>query len=257
MKNKFKKERIVLIFILAGLYLFFFTSKITMNAQSDLQYTAYNTPITISTNKSVKIIKWTYSPNQNIMEIELSYSNQTFDGNDDLTFAAYTRQSTLSSGTATAVDTIIDEPTYKVIHVTVPDKFKEVSLQISDGNSSAKIYSNINEVEQISSITILSPAEYKNRLIGYDIIKYQDEYTQLQSDIDKNNITITNIDSTNLKLEADKTYQSSEQQKETDATIKSNNQNKQTLIDLNKQKRARMDTVATLIEELQNKQTIN
>ncbi|MDE6019594.1 MAG: hypothetical protein K2H01_01165, partial [Ruminococcus sp.] len=142
--------------VLLGGYAIFFTSPYYMSDVGNAKATPLNETNKLENTRDIQLLSWTYSADQKIMEVELQINNTSFDGRDTYDFAALFRPSNKD----VEIVKVIEETNYVVVQLkNVPKKWKQISLRIfvSDNyNSPLRLYSNIEDIEKVSDIKVLS-----------------------------------------------------------------------------------------------------
>lgn len=222
---KRKKNNTLIAFFVCVLlcgYAMFFASPYYMSDVGDAEVTPLNEINKLENSREVQLLSWTYSAEQKTMEIELQINNTSFDGRDTYDFAALFRPSNAD----VEIVKIIEETNYVVVQLkNVPKRWKQISLRIfvSDNpDSPLRLYSNIEDIEKVDNIEVLSRLDYHLRRIERNIHTIDEEYKTLTETIQSLQDKITNIKKSNLKLEDDKKYQTLEEIERTNAQILEN-----------------------------------
>lgn len=79
-KNKESLSFIIIIFLLTGGYLFFFTSTLWMPPSADASYLTPVGKEVIWDDRTITINRWQYSKEQQEMEVEIMVDNKSYDG---------------------------------------------------------------------------------------------------------------------------------------------------------------------------------
>lgn len=224
-KLKRKKDNILILLfmcILLGGYAIFFASPYYMLDVSSAKVTPLNEINKLENTREVQLLSWIYSVDQKTMEIELQINNTSFDGRDTYDFVALFRPSNQD----VEIVKVIEETNYVVVQLkNVPKKWKQISLRIfvSDNpNNQLRLYSNIEDIEKVDHIEVLSRIDYHLRRIQRNIQTLDIELKKLSEDIQLLQEKIINIKKANIKLEDDKKYQTIEEIERTNAQILEN-----------------------------------
>lgn len=208
--------------VLLGGYAIFFASPYYMLDVGNAKATPLNEINKLENTRDIQLLSWTYSADQKIMEVELQINNTSFDGRDTYDFVALFRPSNKD----VEIVKVIEETNYVVVQLkNVPKKWKQISLRIfvSDNyNSPLRLYSNIEDIEKVSEIKVLSRVDYHVRRIQRNIHTIDTELKGLTEEVQHLQEKITNIKKQNLKLEGDKKYQTMGEIEGTNAQILEN-----------------------------------
>lgn len=222
---KFKRSNNFVFYVFIAVficgYAIFLSSKLWMPGGKDLI-----TPTEIGSENSfnertVKLIRWDYSVEQNICEVELDISDHKFDGVDTYQYIAYER----NNGNL-EIKKVIDTPNYVVLHISMPKKWKEVSLRMMmpDGSIDSdilKIYGTINSVTYVDDIEEMSELDYQIRRLTDNIVFYEREIDQMEEEIVEETQKINLMNENMEQMEAKKQFQTEQEANETDDLIRS------------------------------------
>lgn len=221
-KERKKKNTIlkVFIFVFIGGYTLFFTSNIWYPSNADMvKATAYNKEIEWNERK-VSLLSWTYSKQQNLMEVQLEITNSSLDGFDQYEYEVLDRK----KGYFT-VEPILEETDFIVLHIKdLKRGWSELSLRFTlpgseEVENTLKIYTNIEEVEEVDSIEVRSKEQYYAERIGARIDMYSSMIEDLQMEINDMDEQIKNANVRIAELKDSEVYQTEQQKKETEELI--------------------------------------
>ncbi len=220
--KNFKNSLIVLFIVVSFVgYIVFFASPFYMVNVGDLKYTDFSKIVSME-NRDIQILNWTYSKQQKRMEVEIQVDNKSFDGRDTYNFSVMFRP----SDKAVKITKILEEANYIVLQIDgIPKSFKEISLRMEVENTPTeqiRLYSNVDQITYEEKIEPMSPLEYHMRRIERNIVNYNNEITGLDAEIQALENKITNIQTTNLRLEESKKYQTTAEMETTNRTITEN-----------------------------------
>ena len=212
---------IFLIVVLAG-YFLFFTSKSFLPYKQNLMETDIGKILQLEIGKNITLIRWDYSPDQHVMEIELLTENTTFDGADEYLYAAVDRQ----NQNLTA-NIIVADANMQVIHIeNVPDNFSEISLRIKGTGDKdtniLRIYTNKDDVNIVDEIRPRTKPEYVIMRLENEIVLMEQRIESIENDNSELRDRIQNIEEANRNHELDKRYQTAEEIAQTNIRIRNN-----------------------------------
>ena len=159
------------------------------------------------------------------IEVEFTVENTAFDGKNNYVFYAQTIPQK-----AVQIETIIADDSFFVVQIkNLPAKFVEVSLRVilADENGAAtneyiKLYANISSVNKVPEIKVKTKNEYQTARYELLIKQKQDDIEAYNAKISEARAVIENIKADTAKREADRPWQTAEEQNITDQTIKAN-----------------------------------
>lgn len=211
--------------IVAG-YAFFFNSKVILPNGESFTTTPYNAVQAFSDQRTVALSRWNYSPDQQLMEVEVEISNSSFDGVDEYDYISLVR----TGGGAIKkypVKKILEAPDFSVVQIqNIPQNYKSVSLRLQPhgygDDSIVKLYGSPDSIKQVSSIQTRTVSEYQKLRIDEQIQGYKDAIQTLQIEYDAAQKKIENIVAKNKLLDGSKQYQTAEDIEKTNETISDN-----------------------------------
>ena len=154
---------IILVIIVLG-YAFFFTSKFLFHEEKSLLYTDLQTEQPLSSEVSLTLQKWIYSPKENLMMVMFSAKNDSLQ-NLDLNWSTAERH----NNTMLNLETEIIYPFENIVVVNisdVPENFEEISLSLQlDSEDIAtpvvQFCTNKNSVEVVEKIGTYTDIDYR------------------------------------------------------------------------------------------------
>ena len=176
----------IFIFFFIGGYALFFSSRGWMSTQSLAKKQTELHKEVEWENRKVRIIRWEYSEEQHLMEVELDITNTKYD---------------------------------------IPEKWAEVSFRLElpgeagEASEKLKLYTNINKVAKVDSLEILDRKGYLVKRYDGEIASYEMEIAEMESEIEEKEEKIRNVKLEMKKLEEKKEYQTEEEQKNTDQLL--------------------------------------
>lgn len=125
-KNQESFSFIIVIFLLLGGYLFFFTSTLWMPPSADASYlTKVGTEVAWD-DRTVIINRWDYSEKQNEMEVEITVNNKSYDGNNKYSFSAVELR-----GTMLKTEVKVSDEDWIVVKIKeLPNRWSDISLRM-------------------------------------------------------------------------------------------------------------------------------
>lgn len=211
----------ICIFIIGG-YFFFFISNFFFPGKTNFTQTELFAPIQFSSD-TLKIMRWEYSPETNVMEFEIDSSKQSFVELENYTFSA--RMGATYDKQNMPVDIVFSNPDFVVLQIkNVPNNFGQMNVTVGlKSNEGAASTSTIIYVNQ-DTISIVEGFDDKYLIKRqYAIIEdYNQQIVTLNEKNEELNRQITVINNKNEQLEKDKAYQTLEQIQQTEQAISSN-----------------------------------
>lgn len=193
-------------------YFIFFTSNQWMPpAKKDINITPIGSTIE-GNNRKITLVAWDYCRNKNEMEIILDMQNLSTDGINNYKFTIVDRNKGIMK-----CESIIQEEDFFVLHVPdVPRKFSEVSLRINDIRDDSdfatmKIYSSIDNVNNVNEIETLSLNEYQIKSCDKKIEITSKEIEKNLSKIKAENQIIKNGNEQIAKIKGAEKYQTTQE----------------------------------------------
>lgn len=152
-----KRMRTFLIFMVAG-YVLFFASPMWYPEKQDLvEPTPYYQQVQYS-NYSMYLTQCTYSSGDQTIQIILELSNQDV-VDKRLEFEAVER-----TNGRLKISPVYEDPSYVILQITeVPPFWKEISIRVKEQgeDAQAKLYTNVNDIEKVTSLTAHTDTEYQ------------------------------------------------------------------------------------------------
>jgi hypothetical protein len=219
LKNKWNELYFgIIIFLFIAGYTFFFTSSYWMPQSSDAKAFTHLGEAQEWEAREVSVIRWDYSEEQELMEVELDITNKAYDGINKYKYSAITK-----SGEQLEVKAVVEEDNWVILHLSnVPERFREISLRMDMDDYSddtLKLYTNVNKVSKVSKIEEKSVQEYKLLKLENQKKLCEKEIKALEKKISDSNNKVKNIESEIERLEGLKAYQTSKEQENTDYAI--------------------------------------
>ena len=206
-------------------FLFFLTSNGWMETENEVESSAIDVPIRLSSQSTIVLKKWVYSPEQKMMEIELHKDNNYISTDYSYTVNAYTE-----SGKQVQVVVSYNCDDFMVLHIVDLPHCKRIDLQVSLTIQNSNDESNTVEATTLSSVLenvqIDDSIQLENTEAGYQLNSLQNEQIltdrkikELQS---SNLASQKNIEEYQQKIEEltqKQSYQTSEELKNTQQKI--------------------------------------
>lgn len=210
--------------IIAG-FLFFLTSNGWMETENEIEPTAIDVPIRLSSQSTLTLKKWVYSPKQKMMEIELHKDNSYISTDYSYTVNAYTE-----SGKQVQVVVSYNCDDFMVLHIVDLPHCQRMDLQVSlivqNGNDESNtveittLSSNLETVQQVDNIQL------ENTETGYQLNSLQNEQIltdmkikELQSNMIESQQRIEEYRQKIEELTQKQSYQTSEEAQNTQQKI--------------------------------------
>ena len=221
--NPYSRNLLLLLAVILAGYLVFLTSSHWMPASSaGSLLTPLDEAVTYE-GREMTVRRWDYCEAEQVMEIELDVTNNTFDGLDSYTYYLRTRTGDEIQGYRIAP--VVETPRFLVLQAKqIPAGFQDVALYIQIADPDADhdyltVYTNNTAIGRAETLPEQTEPEYRKNRISREI-------RQVQDTIDKNNAAsreaqekITRIKDAIAEMESDKIYQSPGQAEESDKQI--------------------------------------
>lgn len=211
----------ICIFIIGG-YFFFFLSNFLFPGKTNFTQTDLFSSIQFSSD-TLKIMRWEYSAETNVMEFEIDSSRQSFVELENYTFTA--RMGKTYDKKNMTVEIVFSNPDFVVLQIKdVPKDFGQMNVTIGlkskEGSTSTSttIYANqdtISVVERFDDRYLM-----KRQYAIIEDYNQQIEILNEKNEEFKQQITV--INNKNEQLEKEKAYQTLAQIQQTEQTISSN-----------------------------------
>ena len=156
-QEKTKRKPKYLLFILfffffIGGYLFFFTSMYWMPDNGTAKRLTKLHEVIEWNQRDLSLLRWEYSEEQQLMEVELEIINKEFDPDNEYEFSAIE-----SSGQRMKVEVVLKEPDWIILQIKdIPKRFREISLHMEmehdENKGVVRLYTNRNDVKRVSDI---------------------------------------------------------------------------------------------------------
>lgn len=210
---------VLFFFFFIGGYLLFFTSRYWMQTSGGAKRLSPLNQEIDWNDRKVRLLRWEYSPDQKLMEVELAITNTAFDGMDKYQYSAWeSRKGELN------VKPVLEDSDWAVVQIRdVPERFGEISFRMEmpeDENAGMiRMYTNINDVEYTDRIDTKDKKGYQKQRFQTEITAYETEIEDLKKEIRKSEKQIGTITKEIEDMEAKKEYQTDEQKENTDKLI--------------------------------------
>lgn len=209
----------VFLLIFFGGYTFFFTSKFWMPTAGEAErYTKLHQDITWN-DRAIRLVRWEYSQEQHLMEVELDISNQKFDGENTYRFTALE-----TNAGPLKVKPILEEMDWVILQIEgIPEKFAEISLRMEMEDDEAvgvvKMYTNVNEVARVNAIEKKDRNGYLAQRYEQEILGYESEIREWNGKIVEAEDKISTIEQEIQEMKAKEEYQTDAQIEDTENMI--------------------------------------
>lgn len=217
-KNKESIRFLIIIFFFVGGYMFFFSSMYWMPASVDASYLTRIGVENTWNDRKVTINRWDYSEELNLMEVELTVENKSYDGKNIYDFSAVDLR-----GRKLTAEIQVEDADWIVLQIKdIPDKWSDISLRMEiadDNRERLKLYTNINDVNKVSSIEKLNRTGYLQKRFESEIDNYKAEVEEKKSKINKLNQEIAEVRKEIDRITEGKLYQTEKQKQESDSLI--------------------------------------
>ena len=214
---------VISLIIVAG-YAFFFNSKSIIPNGDGFEATPYNAVQVFSDQRTVSMSRWDYSPEQQLMEVEVEITNSSFDGVDTYD---YTCMIDTGEVRKYPVKKIMESPEFSIVQIqNIPDNYRSVSLRVQphgyESSSMAKIYGSTDTIKQVDSIPTRTIPQYQKLRINEQIQSYKAKIQGLEKEYDATQKKIKNIVAKNKQLDESKQFMTTDDIEKTNETINNN-----------------------------------
>lgn len=206
-------------FFFIGGYLFFFTSRYWMPTTGEEERFTQIGQVTEWDGKEIRLIRWDYAPEQQMMEVEIDLKDLSFQEPHEYEFSAME----INQGPL-KVTTVLEETNWAVVQISaVPERWAEISFRISTPDNeeagTLRMYTNIEDVHRVSRIETLDRQGYQVARLENEITIYEDEIEELQEQIQDEKDRISMIQDEISELKQGQEYETEEQVEESEALI--------------------------------------
>lgn len=210
--------------IVAG-FLFFLTSNGWMKTENEVEPTVIDVPIRLSSQSTIVLKKWVYSPEQKMMEIELRKDNSYISTDYSYTVNAFTES---EKQVQVVVSYNCDD--FMVLHIVDLPRCKRIDLQISitiqNGNDESDTIETTTLSNVLETVQIDDSIQLENTEAGYQLNSLRNEriltdmkIKELQSDTIESQQRIEEYQQKIDELTQKQSYQTSEESKNTQQKI--------------------------------------
>lgn len=223
-QEKTKRKPKYLLFILfffffIGGYLFFFTSMYWMPDNGTAKRLTKLHEVIEWNQRDLSLLRWEYSEEQQLMEVELEIINKEFDPDNEYEFSAIE-----SSGQRMKVEVVLKEPDWIILQIKdIPKRFREISLHMEmehdENKGVVRLYTNRNDVKRVSDIHEKTRKEYRVARLKETVNGYQLSIESLEDTIVEKQQSIADITREIQRLEEKKAYQTEEELEQTELLI--------------------------------------
>lgn len=205
--KKPKHNRIFAIFLLFffGGYAFFFSSPLWITDRDGAYLTEIGIPDTSSiTGRSITLVRWEYSPEQELMELEIDIHNSAADGVDQYTYTADTKPNS-----EITLKKMVEDPTYTILQLQgVTEAMRDVLVRvtkvdpITETEQICRLYTNSAAVTRVDNITDKTVTEYRMDRVEREITRLKETIVAAEKSIEDLTSINENLDKTNEALTA-------------------------------------------------------
>ncbi len=167
--------------------------------------------------RNITLLRWDYSKEQQLMEVELSVQNLAYDGINDYEFTCELRPSSDVS-----IKQIISEDSFIVLQIeNIPSDFTEISLRfiVPGTNTWLRLYSNKEAINYVDTLTAKSLVEYEIDSLLRTIENHEKDISELDNLIKDKETEIENITASILSDEERKKYMTADEIEDINKTI--------------------------------------
>lgn len=222
--------------VLLAVYLFFFTSKLTLGnilAGDNYKYTELGETFELSEDISVTVIAWREDISTGVMEVELEIVNTRSDMDRSYTLEAYLRSTPEEKPFKIDCEIVLSQDMYMVVWlITEKASWSEAVLRIRDKDrNTLSLYTNRNTVSKADSIELLSYEEYQIRRYTKRIEEIDDRITEIDSLIRYKEELMDNIEKITEEILSTYVVSTEEDLRKRDELIAKNDSQKKALSD--------------------------
>lgn len=230
--------------VIIGYFIFFLSPLYMPTDFQKYKTTLFNEEMELNPQRKFTLLRWDYSEDQHLMELEMDVDNSDFTSDETLKFSAKTKPSEKVN-----IKSIVNEDSYLVFQISnIPEDFEQVAFWISLSKSGKllRLYSNINDIHKVDHIETLTKDEYLYNRLSRNVQTYQKNIKQYQDEIADKKILIEKATTKNAELETNKEYMTNTEIEEVNQKILDN---ESLISDTEKE----IETLNNKISEEQNK----
>lgn len=207
----------VVIFLFIGGYTVFFTSRFWLQIPVDSGIATKIGTTTDWNDREIRLIRWDYSKEQKLMEVELDITNKRYDGINRYQYSAVDL-----NGTPLYVDKIIEKDDWVVLQIKdLPKRWSDVSLRMDmpKDDTTLKMYTSLKDVTKVGEIPKRSEKEYQILRCDSQINSYENTIKKLEQKTGRLNQENLRIQDKISELKEKETYQTDEEKENTEQLI--------------------------------------
>lgn len=211
--------KIFMIVFVAGM-IFFFSSSIWFPAPQNYVNASPLNKIFEMESRDISIGRWDYSPEQQMMEVEINVNNKSADGINKYEFTARER-----NAGRLKVEKVIEEPNFIILRISeFPKRWSSISvaMNVENSNTLLRLYTNARDVTAVDRLEKLSLTEYQALHIDGVIKSYENEIKTFEKDITECLEQIENIEDNINNVESNMEYQTEAEKKNSEDIIMKN-----------------------------------
>lgn len=202
----------IIVLVIVLLYVFFFTSPLWVT-QKEAVYEA--TPIGEAQTfgddgkKSLTLTSLKYSPSQAMMELQITPTNDTYDGKNSYEFhPSFTGTKGFQTKNPEVETMVEDEDLIVILIHNIPKTWNGMKLEAfykgeAKGDSLADFFANFDSISKVNHIKVLSSNGYRAQIVDNQIASLQKQIQQYQKSIDTNNKQMANMDKESERVNSD------------------------------------------------------
>ena len=213
-RNQSRKFVRIVIVLFIATYVVLGTSKLYLPTKSTWIDTPLNTQASIGKDRTIKLIRWDYSPSQNYIEIEVDIANESTEKGFYQCNVNYMKD---KKEISLPVCIIYQNATNAIIHVKdVPSTANQFSfifafMRKSDDYDATLMNASISSMKQVENLTPLNEAGYQLKRKQLEKIATDAKIKKSQSKINKRNEEISVLQKQIESLNAEAEYKTSDE----------------------------------------------
>lgn len=209
--------------VVAGLLVFFLTSKLFLPDDTALKNTEIGKAYTINSATQIILEDWTYSDINKLMLIEISVTDTFLNYDYDFNFEAVSRKDPFKKLDLKVVYN--DKNSYFIAIENLPKDYHAVSLKviqkskINGTETKLKLYQDYRKMKVDNTKAVKTADEYAVLSVKNEIGKVIKSKDDIQLEIENLNLQILNIDEISAELHEEKKFKTAQEIQQIDSLI--------------------------------------
>lgn len=207
--NRNSVRIIVLVYVLV--HLAFGISGALLSNEDEYTVSPFRTPQSLSSTKSISLIRWDYAPREDVMEVVFDIEDSAY-SKGSIQFTAMCHNKNLDSQVVYNDEDMLilqlyDMPREDGLKIAITFEYTPASGEMTE----TSFYSYIGAINLVDTLPVLSQTEYYVSRQEYDIAYYQSLISGVEKSIEQKESSITEIEEEITRLQSkDKTLTTDE-----------------------------------------------